>query len=207
MNTPTPDPSVPPPAPAPGEASWVREPVDTTIEANWLFWLRRERFRSRASGKTHDFYVMHLADAVNVIALTPDDRVVFVRQFRAGSGRDSLEPPGGLLDRDEDPCTAGARELLEETGYAGDPPEFLGAAYSNPSIMTSKISVVLVRNARLVAPPEPDDHEEVIVELVPARDVPRLIREGAIDHALSVMGLLWWLYGEAPGGASLSGGA
>jgi 8-oxo-dGTP pyrophosphatase MutT (NUDIX family) len=178
-------------------ASWVREPHETTIEANWLFQLRRERFRSRASGRSHDYYVMHLADAVNVITLTPDDRMLFVRQFRAGSGRDSLEPPGGLLDPGEDPRAAGARELLEETGYAGDPPEFLGAAYSNPSIMTSRIIVVVVRNARRVAEPKLDHGEEVSVELVPAEDVPGMIREGKIDHGLSVLGLLWWLARDA----------
>lgn len=184
-----------PPAPPPADlASWVREPGagDSTIEENWLFRLRRERFRSRRSGKAHDFFVMGLADAVNVIALTPDRTMIFVRQFRAGSGRDSLEPPGGLLVPGEDCCAAGARELLEETGYAGGPPEFLGSAYSNPSIMTSRIALVLVRNARLVAEPKLDPGEEVAVELVPERSVLRLIGEGKIDHALSIMGLLWY---------------
>ncbi len=175
------------------ESSWTREPEETTIEANWLFQLRRERFRSRGSGRSHDYYVMHLADAVNVIALTTDDQVVLVRQFRAGSGRDSLEPPGGLLEPDEDPCTAGARELLEETGYAGDSAVFLGAAWSNPSIMTSKIATVIVANARRVTEPKLDVNEEVAVVLVPSRRIPEMIRDGQIDHALSVMGLLWWL--------------
>ena len=73
-------------------------------------------------GKTHDFFVAHLADGVHAVAVTPDHQIVMVRQFRAGSRRDSLETPGGLLEAGEDPCTAGARELLEETGYAGDPP-------------------------------------------------------------------------------------
>ena len=131
--------------------SWVRVGGgrhDQTIEENWLFRLRKERFQSRQSGKIHDFYVVHLADAVHVVALTPDDEVLLVRQFRAGSGRDSLEIPGGLVDPGEDPCAAGARELLEETGYAGDPPEFLGTLWSNPSLLTSRISTIVIRNAR-----------------------------------------------------------
>ena len=106
---------------------------DETLAETWLFRLRRERFRSRNSGKTHDFYVTHLADGVHAIAITSGQRVVMVRQFRAGSRRDSLETPGGLLDPGEDPCVAGARELLEETGYAGDDPELLGAIWPIPA--------------------------------------------------------------------------
>jgi 8-oxo-dGTP pyrophosphatase MutT (NUDIX family) len=181
------------------EPSWVRVPDaegDRTLEENWLFCLRRERFRSRLSGKLHDYFVMHLADAVNVIALTTDRRLVMVRQFRAGSGRDSLEPPGGLLDPGEDPLAAGARELCEETGYAGDPPVLVGTVWSNPSIMTSRFTTILIANARPVAEPTLDHGEEVTIVLVPAEEILPMIRDGRIDHGLSVCGLLWWLLGD-----------
>jgi 8-oxo-dGTP pyrophosphatase MutT (NUDIX family) len=188
--------------PSPAFPSWLPEgdgAHDATIEANWLFRLRRARFRSRRSDRTHDFYVMHLADAVHVVALTPDDCLVMVRQFRAGSGHDSLEPPGGLLEEGEDPREAGRRELLEETGYAGDPAVLLGTAWSNPSILSSRIATIVVTNARLVAGPSLDPNEEVSVELVPARDVPAMIADGRIDHALAVLGLLWWLASRPEG--------
>ncbi|MFO0951137.1 MAG: NUDIX hydrolase [Isosphaeraceae bacterium] len=176
--------------------SWEHEgdgQFDTTLEANWLFQLRRERFRSRISGRSHDFYVMHLASAVHVIAVTPDDRVVLVRQFRAGSGRDSLETPGGLLEPGEDPCEAGTRELLEETGYAGDPAVLVSTVWSNPSLVTSRVSTIVVRNVRKIADPKLDPTEEVAVELAPASDLAGMIADGRIDHALVVQGLLWWL--------------
>ena len=105
---------------------------DETLVENWLLRLCRERFRSRKSGKSHDFFVAYLNDGVHVVALTPGDEVVLVRQFRAGLHRDSLETPGGLIEDREDPCTAGARELLEETGYSGDPPELLGVDLAQP---------------------------------------------------------------------------
>ncbi len=184
------------------EPSWIREGEgDRTLEENWLFRLRRERYRSRASGRSHDFYVLHLADAVNVIALTTDHELILVRQFRAGSGRDSLETPGGLLDPGEDVKEAGARELLEETGYAGDPPRLLGSLWSVPSLLSSKITTIVVTNARRVAETRLDPGEEVEVVLAPAREVPAMIRRGEIDHALVVAGLLWWLADDRPGGA------
>lgn len=179
------------------EASWTPEPgTSRTLEENWLFRLRRERFRSRFTAKSHDYFIIDLADAVCVIALTTDRRVILVRQFRAGSNSDSLEPPGGLLESGEDVREAGARELLEETGFAGDPAVVLGSSWSNPSILGSRITTVLIENARLSHAPKPDDSEELTIELHVADAIPEMIRSGAIDHALAVGGLLLWLLGE-----------
>jgi ADP-ribose pyrophosphatase len=181
------------------EPSWIRDDGDDqTLEENWLFRLRRERYRSRRTGQAHDFYVLRLADVVNVVALTPDRRVILVEQFRAGSGRDSLETPGGLLDPGEDPLKAGARELLEETGYAGDPPRVLGTSWSNPALLSSRITTILITGARLAQEPHLDPGEELRVEVVSARAIPQMIRNGQIDHAPVIQGLLMWLVSEIP---------
>ncbi len=164
--------------------SWVRTAGgahDQSIEENWLFGLRKERFKSRHTGKEHDYYVIHLADAVHVVALTPDDEVLLVRQFRAGSDRDSLEIPGGSSITAKTPARR-CGELLEETGYAGDAPVLLGTLWSNPSLLTSRISTIVIRNARPVAEPDPDLHEELTIERVPAHAIPGMILEGKIDH-------------------------
>ncbi len=177
-------------------ASWESDPrgaLDQTLVENWLLRLRRERFRSRQTGKSHDFFVAYLADGVHSIATTPDGHLVMVRQFRAGSRRDSLETPGGLLEPGEDPCVAGARELLEETGYAGDPATLLGTLWPNPALLSMRISTIAIGNARRVADPKPDQSEELAIELVPVQAIPELIKSGGIDHAVCVAGLLWWL--------------
>ena len=184
----------------PSEPSWIPDGEgadDRTLVETWMFRLRRERFRSRASGKVHDFFVAHLADGVQVIAVTAAQQVVLVRQFRAGTRRDSLETPGGLLEPGEDPCEAGARELLEETGYAGDAPERLGTLWPNPALLTMGITTIVIQNARRVAEPRPDPSEELDVELVPVQEIPAMIRAGRIDHAMVVAGLLSWLMLES----------
>ncbi len=175
------------------EPSWTPTgaPLET-LEENWLFRLRRERFRSRLTGKEHAYYVIRLADAVHVIAITPDRKIVMVRQFRAGSGRDSLETPGGLVEPGEDPAAAGARELLEETGYAGEPPVVLGTVWSNPSLVSSRVTTIVVENARPVGATKFDESEELSVELLDESKLFQALADGAIDHALVVQGLLAW---------------
>ena len=180
-------------------ASWTSEPGDDrTIESNWLFDLRRERYRSRISDRTHDFYVVHLADAVTAVALTPDDEVVLVRQFRAGSRLDHWETPGGLLHPGEDPLAAGPRELFEETGYQGDPAILLGTVWTNPALVTTRMTTVLIANARLAGDPTPDVGEEVTVQLFPRARVVEMVAAGWIDHALANLALLTWLARSAP---------
>jgi 8-oxo-dGTP pyrophosphatase MutT (NUDIX family) len=178
------------------ELSWLSEEAgahDQTLVENWVVRLRRERFRSRKSGKTHDYFVAYLVDGVHVVAVTPENQLVMVRQFRVGSHSDSLETPGGLLETGEDPCSAGARELLEETGYAGDGPKLLGTIWPNPGLLAQRISTIVIRNARLVAEPRPDQTEELTIELVRLSQIRAFIKQGRIDHGVCVAGLLWWL--------------
>ena len=67
------------------------------------------------------------SDWVNIIALTPDQHIVLVRQFRFGINAFSLEIPGGMIDAGEDPIVAGLRELREETGFVGGSARVLAA--------------------------------------------------------------------------------
>jgi ADP-ribose pyrophosphatase len=184
---------------SPKEPSWAKVDDgshDRMLAKTWLFQLKSERYRSRKSGKTHDFFVAHIADGVHAIAVTPKNEVVMVRQFRAGAARDNLETPGGLIEPGEDPLVAGTRELLEETGYAGQPSLLLGAIRPNPALLTMRITTILVRDAKLVAAQELDASEEVTIELVQAREIPSMIERGLIDHAACVAGLLWWMAHE-----------
>jgi 8-oxo-dGTP pyrophosphatase MutT (NUDIX family) len=176
--------------------SWSSEAAgefDETLVENWLLRLRRERFRSCKTGKIHDFYVAYVRDGVHVVAVTPNEEVVMVRQFRAGLHCDCLETPGGLVEPGEDSRTAGARELLEETGYAGEPPELLGTLASNPGLLDQRIATIVIRNAIQIAEPVLDQTEELTVQLVPVSEIFELIKQGKIVHGVCAAGLLWWL--------------
>ena len=60
--------------------------------------------------------------AVAVIALTPEDKMILVKQYRKAIEATSYEIPAGKLEVGEnaDPKAAALRELEEETGYTGE---------------------------------------------------------------------------------------
>src|SRR5262249_39155959 len=131
--------------------------------------------------------LIHSADWVNVIALTSDDRVVLIRQYRPGVDRVCLEIPGGMIEPGEDPCEAAARELAEETGYTGGALELLGKVSPNPAILSNPLYTVLARGVALTGPPTPDDGEVLSVLTASLTDCQRRIVDGEIDHALVIV--------------------
>ena len=165
---------------------WIVESERTLLETPILK-LRGVRSRSALHpARGGEFIVVDTPDWVNVIALTPEGEVVLVEQHRHGTGELTLEIPGGMVDPGEDFEEAGSRELLEETGYAGDPPERIGLVHPNPAIQRNRCATLLVRNARFVQAPEPDETEELRVRTVPLAGIAGLIQGGVITHALVV---------------------
>jgi len=148
-----------------------------------------DKFSPR-TGRVHEFFIIDSVNWVNVIALTPDRRMVMVEQYRHGSDTVELEIPGGMIDpADSAPEAAGIRELREETGYTGDPPRLIGQVFPNPAIMSNTCFTVLVENCRITTATHFDQTEELITKLVPVDEVPGLVASGKIRHCLVVAAL------------------
>ena len=129
-----------------------------------------------------------------VLALTPAEDVLLVREFRPGVERVLRELPGGLVDEGEEPLEAARRELLEETGYAGEL-EYAGAmvdcAYS-----TRIRHTFVARGCVKVQEPAPDEGESPELEIVSLAEFREHLRGGQLTDvgpgylALDHLGLL-----------------
>jgi ADP-ribose diphosphatase len=158
-----------------------------------IFTLRSDFKISPRTGKEHDFFVLDSVHWVNVIAVTPDQQLVMVEQYRHGSNTVELEIPGGMMDPEEtDPIIAGVRELREETGYEGTNARLLGKIHSNPAILTNFTYTVLVENCVLKHPTELDHGEDLITRLVPVAEIPQLVADEKIGHSLVVVALYYF---------------
>jgi 8-oxo-dGTP pyrophosphatase MutT (NUDIX family) len=152
-----------------------------------IFKLRTDIKVSPRTGKEHDFFILESVNWVNVVALTPDNQMVMVEQYRHGSGSVELEVPGGVMDPgDTDPVATAIRELSEETGYVGENARVLGRVHANPAILNNYCYTVLIENCRLQHELEMDPCEDLVTQLVPVAEVPRLVAEEKIRHSLVV---------------------
>lgn len=156
------------------------------LSAHRIFTLHADRYRLEPEGRENDFFKLEAPDWINIIPITLERQVVLVRQFRHGVRDVTLEIPGGMVDPGESPHDAAVRELLEETGYAAANVRELGWVWPNPAIQTNRCYTYLGTGAVSSAEARPDPYERIEVTLCPLREIPRMIREGEIRHALVV---------------------
>jgi 8-oxo-dGTP pyrophosphatase MutT (NUDIX family) len=170
---------------------WLHEEGELVADMG-IFQVNRLRARSPRTGESRSISVLQAGDWVNIVALTPEEQVVLVRQFRHGVREFTLEIPGGMVDRGETPAQAAVRELREESGYAGGEPVLLGVVAPNPAFLNNLCYTYLLENCRRIGEPELDRGEDLEVLTRPLCDIPGIIASGAIDHALVVCAF-WWL--------------
>ena len=174
--------------------STVAPPVWRVLEEEHLqhckvFDVHKATMESPLTGEPHPFYRIESPPWVNIVALTEAEELVLIRQFRHGSRVVTLEIPGGLVDPGETPEFAGGRELLEETGYRAGRLESLGSLNPNPALFANRVHMQVALDCVQEQEIQNTSTEHTMVELLPLAELPEVLREGGIDHALVVAAL------------------
>ena len=153
------------------------------------FTIQRKIYSSPRNGKEFPFLTATGTDWVSVVAITPDNELVLVEQFRHGRNIITFELAGGLIDENEKPEDAAIRELVEETGYSGKPPKLLGLLEPNPAFLDVVCHCYLIEDAIYTKPVELDLSEDIFVHKIPLSEIKELISSGVIRHGLAISGL------------------
>ena len=130
------------------------------------------------------YYSLRLLDYAAAIALTGDQRVVIVRQYRPAVERYTLELPSGLVDAGETPEQAMRRELLEETGYEAGELEPLGSMTPDAGRLETRIWNFFAPEVKPAAGRHPE--EGIEVRLYRLSELADMIVSGQFDHALHI---------------------
>jgi 8-oxo-dGTP pyrophosphatase MutT (NUDIX family) len=138
------------------------------------------------NGKFLDATIFEFRSWANVIAITKNNEVVLIKQYRHGVEKVLWEIPGGVVEDGEDPMDGVKRELLEETGYTAVEFIQVGALYPNPAIQTNTMYCYLALNAEKMTTQSLDDGEDIEVHLVPLNELIAMTKRGDFPHALQV---------------------
>jgi len=157
-----------------------------TLYEGRIFSLHLDCAKTPDGQRQATFDVMTAPDWVNVVTLTDDEQVVLIHQFRHGTKQVTVEIPGGTVDPGEGPLDTGVRELLEETGYEAEDWKPIGVVDPNPAFLTNRTYTYLASGARCVREQDLGENEDIVVVERPLADVPGLIADGTITHALVV---------------------
>ncbi len=154
------------------------------LSKHQYFTARRDRCEREDGVIVDPYFVVEMPPSATAVAITEDDHVVLIKQYRHAIGEVVLETPGGFIDEDEDFEQGMKRELLEETGYEFSHVEHLGKTAANPGVLNNFTHLFIATGGRKVASQQLDHNEEITIVLAPLDEVIELLMRGQFKQSM-----------------------
>ena len=159
--------------------------LSTQYISNHIYFTARQDRCEMPNGRIVDpYFVVELPTSVCAVAITENNEVILVEQYRHPIEETILELPGGFVDEVEEPATAIARELLEETGYSFSSITPLGKIAANPGVLNNYTYLFLAEGGKLTTTQELDSNEQIDLKLISIEDLRKMLTENRITQAL-----------------------
>ncbi len=162
------------------------------IQRPWAT-LRVDKLELPNGNVKDEYYVLEYPTWVNMIGITVEENILFVRQYRHGADEILLELPAGVVEEGEAPKDAAVREMLEETGYEFDRVEEVCKLYANPATSGNLTYTYLLKGGRKVQEQELDDSEDIEVVEMTVEEAKEYLFENKIGQALHSAALFYTL--------------
>jgi len=169
-------------------AVWQRQRIEKGPHLE-ILQARFDWLKHPKSQKEMKRLVLEANDWVHIVATTPNNEIVVVRQYRFGIEKITTEIPGGMLDHGEGSKTAAIRELKEETGYTSNNWIYLGSVEPNPAILNNVCHSWHAKNAVQTEVMNPDEGEDIIVTTLTLDEIRHEIQTGSFRHSLALLAL------------------
>lgn len=130
------------------------------------------------------YYVVELPECVCAMAVTENNDVILIKQYRHPIAKGILEIPGGFIDKGETAEMAIARELQEETGYKFTNFYYLGKTAANPGVLNNFTNLYLATGGKKVAEQKLDYNEEIEIKLFSLEEARVMLMNNEIVQAM-----------------------
>jgi len=168
------------------------------IQRPWAT-LRVDKLQLPNGNIKEEYYVLEYPAWVNMVAVTEQNTLLFVRQYRHGANEIMVELPAGVVEKGEDPQVAAHRELLEETGYTFDSIEYVCELFANPATSGNITYTYLLQGGKKIQEQQLDYSEDIeVVEMTIAEaktflfnnQVGQALHSAALFYAFLKLGVL-----------------
>ncbi|MGG3998366.1 NUDIX hydrolase [Anoxybacillus kestanbolensis] len=145
------------------------------------------------NGETSKREIVKHPGAVAVLAITEENKIVLVRQYRKALERVLVEIPAGKLEKGEAPLETAKRELEEETGYVCEKMEPLHSFYTSPGFADELVHIFLAKGLTKKSEKQMlDDDEFVDVLKVTLEEALKMVEDKQIYDVKTIYALLYW---------------
>lgn len=154
----------------------------------------------RESGQRYIRECVEPGNAVVILPVTPDNEIIFEKQYREAIDKTVLEIPAGIIDEGELPEEAAKRELEEEVGIKAESLEFLTSYYPSCGYTNEKIYIYIARSFSKGTVNLDEDEEIESIEKIHIDDCLKMVLENKFEHASVNIAILMYYFKYCNGG-------